>query len=121
MAWPLGTPLITGYSIGLESPVIETQMEQGPLRTQRISNSYQDIISISVIATDAELTSFRTWYNGTEAKLGAGWFDLNLKTSSGTQVAHSVRIVRGSVSVTTRNDVRWQISMQVETQEHLSA
>ena len=121
MAWPLGIPRIEGYDIGLESPVIETQMEQGPLRTVRLTNSYIDIINIVVSATDAELISFRIWYAGSEAKAGAGYFDMDLETSSGTAVPHSVRIMRGSVKISPVRADLWEIRLSVETQEHFSS
>lgn len=118
MPWPLGVPKVEGYSMAEESPVIETEMEQGPVRTQRISNSYLTLVSVSCYATDAEMSSFRTFYAG-EAEFGAAFFDMPLKTTSSKQ-NHSVRIMRNSVTVSYIKADLWYISMTVETREHIA-
>lgn len=119
MVWPLGAPLANQYGLDDESPVITTPMEQGPQRVTRISTQYTTTIEISINVTNAELQTYRTWYEGPEAMHGAGWFDMPIRTTLGTST-HLVRIIPNTWRSKFIRDDLWRLSMMIETEEHIA-
>lgn len=117
MAWPsIPAALLSGYSFSEEFPTLRTQMEQGPDRVVRISTTYVTTVQLSIILTDAQLETFRNYFHGSECNAGANWIDIPIITTKDKEL-HECRILSWS---TTRIYPRWQISLTVETEEHIA-
>ena len=120
MAFPstLDTPTLQGYALEEEPRLMRTPMEQGPDRVTRISQQYMTRISARVLLySRSQISTYRTFYAGSECKHGAGWFDMDLITTNGVS-AHSVRIVASKIQPIS-NDV-WELLLNLETEEHIS-
>lgn len=111
--------MLSGYGLVENPRLMRTSMEQGADRVVRVSTQYVTQISVRVLLySRAELQTYRNYFAGSEAKHGAGWFDMNIITTLGV-VAHQVRIL--SSSITPSSDALFELSMTLETEEHLAS
>lgn len=118
MPWTFGTPRLDSYDLQDESPVDETEVEQGPVRVVQVSSQYETYVSVSVHLTDSELQAFRTFLE-TEARHGAAYFDMPLKTTNSV-ATHSVRIVPNSVRISPVGPDVNRAQFRVRTPEHIA-
>ena len=101
MAWPstLPAPSIAGYALNPVDPVIRTEMEAGAPRARRRTTARNDRINVSWKFTDAEMATFRAWFDG-EGAGGSAWFYLTLAIGD-----------TGTESVETRFAGIWQAGL----------
>jgi hypothetical protein len=90
--WPatLPAPTIEGYSLTPIDPVIRTDMESGSARARRRSAARNDRVAVAWIFTDAQMATFRAWFDGDGAG-GSAWFSLSLAIGSSGLTAQSCR------------------------------
>lgn len=96
MAWPstLPSPRADGYGLTPVDPVIRTDMEAGAPRARRRSAARNDRIAVAWVFTDAQMATFRTWFDDpAEAAGGANWFYLNVIIGAGGLMSMQCRFV----------------------------
>lgn len=97
----LPAPLVSGYALNPIDPTIRTDMEAGSKRARRRTKSRNDSVDVSWRFTDAQMATFRTWFDDdAEAAGGAGWFTISLAIGA-----------TGSDSVEARFSGIWQASV----------
>jgi hypothetical protein len=81
--WPatLPPPEKPGYQIAPTDPAIRTEMEVGLPRTRRRSAARDDRITVSWKFTDAQMQTFRTFFNG-DGQGGAALDEIDDETVS---------------------------------------
>lgn len=74
-SWPvsLPAPLIDSYSLAAGDQTVRTDMEVGYARQRRRTSARTDIVQASWAFTAAQMTAFRTWFDG-DCEGGAVWF-----------------------------------------------
>lgn len=115
--WPstLPNPLMSGYSMRDDLPLIRTEMEQGPPRVTRFSANFDTIITATIFITNAQLEIFRDFFENT-VNLGADFFDIAANTK-GTVVPHRCRIMNTPNYRLAGN--RWTVTLTLETDERV--
>ena len=81
--WPatLPPPEKTGYQLAPTDPTIRTEMEVGLPRTRRRTAARDDRITVTWKFTDAQMQTFRTFFNG-DGQGGAAWFTIDLASGN---------------------------------------
>lgn len=111
----LPAPLASGYSIDPQSQVIRTEMETGSPRVRRRSAVRIDHVEIGWVFTDAQMTSFRTWFDSSAgAAGGAGWFNLTIKSGDGSSVVCEARFVEPWSASLSAGFGIWRVGAKVE-------
>lgn len=119
MPWPLSKPMLSGYTLSEGPRLMRTPMDQGPDRITRLTTQYTTMITARVfLYSRAELQTYRDFFAGSEAKHGAGWFDMDLITTNGV-VAHAVRIAASTIVPSTH--AMFELQLSLETEEHLAS
>jgi hypothetical protein len=83
--WPstLPVPSYDGYALDPVDPVIRTDMEVGSGRSRRRTKARNDKINVTWRLTDAEMATFRTWFDDdAQAAGGSAWFTTTLATGA---------------------------------------
>jgi hypothetical protein len=75
-------PLIDGYMISPVDQTVRTEFEAGAARVRRRTYARNDLLDVSFAFTGAQLSAFRTWFEG-DAAGGAEWFDVSLDLGEG--------------------------------------
>jgi len=115
--WPvsLPPPLLTGYSITDELPLIRTSMESGPDRVTRISTQFNTNVSFSMTLTRDQAATFRNFFE-VECNAGANWFDISLDTGN-TLATHRSRFTASPRYAL--NPPFYSVSFSIETDERV--
>jgi len=118
--WPesLPTPLLQGYKVNDELPLIRTKMESGPDRVTRTSTSFMSNVGFSILLSSAQRKTLRSWFENA-ANAGADWVSMPVDTGSGIAF-HRCRIVAG-LSWQPINSKTWRVNFKIETDERIEA
>ena len=113
--WPesLPTPLLSGFGVSDDLPLIRTRMESGPDRVTRTSSTFMTNISFKLLLTASQYAEFRQFFE-TNCNAGADWFSIPLDTA-GSVVYHRARFKKSPKYSIERPFYR--LSCQVETDE----
>lgn len=84
MTWTIPIPKRAGYEVEPIDPCIRTDMEAGSPRTRRRTSARLDKIAVQWMFNDADMTSFRNWFNSDIAG-GAAWFNLTMNAGFGLE------------------------------------
>jgi len=116
-SWPgtLPNPLASGYSLAPMDQTIRTDMEVGSARVRRRSAQRVDTVSLSWRLTDAQLATYRAWFEDSSTGIsgGASWFTISLPVGDTGYDSKTVRFI-GTPSVDALPGLNWQLSGQVE-------
>lgn len=75
----LPKPLFDGYALAPADPVLRSDMEFGAARSRRRTFARDDKISVQWLFTDAQMATFRTWFDdSSQAAGGSAWFSIAL-------------------------------------------
>lgn len=81
-SWPAGLPNPngTGYTLEPISPFVRTDMEVGAARSRRRTFARNDALSLSWTFTDAQMATFRAWFENSSTGIngGASWFTVSV-------------------------------------------
>lgn len=95
--WPSTLPAVSlsGYSIEPVDQTVRTDMEVGSPRVRRRTAARLDIVSASWLFTDAQMATFRAWFENSTTGVsgGAGWFTIELPMGDGGVVSSDARFV----------------------------
>lgn len=110
----LPKPLVSGYKLMPVDPVIRTEMEVGATRARRITAARNDKLDVTWAFTDAQMTSFRTWFDDpTQAAGGSGWFNVSLLI--GTSGVQTVEAKFASIwQASLVEGLAWRVSAKLE-------
>lgn len=115
--WPatLPAPENNGYGITPLEQVIATDMEVGPRRTRRRTKARNDKIALSWLFTDAQLHTFRGWFDDDVTGIAGGdaWFTVDLAVGGAT-LLESVEAKFVGVAKPVRDKAFWRVSAVVE-------
>lgn len=84
MTWTIPVPNLSGYEVTPIDPCIRTDMETGAPRTRRRTSARLDKIKVQWVFNDADMISFRNWFN-TDIAGGSAWFNLELNAGFGKE------------------------------------
>lgn len=90
--WPatLPRPLVSGHALSPNDQTVRTDMESGYARQRRRSSQRVDQLQVTWSFSAAEMTAFRTWFDG-DGEGGAVWFTgITLDTGDG-QASYTAR------------------------------
>jgi hypothetical protein len=125
--WPssLPAPLLTGYEINPEDPILRTQMDAGPDRVRRKFTAIPSRIPVRWRFTQAQFALFEAWHK-LEALDGAAWFSIALANGLGFQTMEA-KFVKPPKKAPL-SGMNWEVSAELEvralpvmTQEYLDA
>jgi len=76
----LPVPRWPNYKLKPVEPVERTDMEKGSMRSRRRTSARNDQVQLSFHFSDAEMQTFRDWFDNatTGADGGAAWFNIDL-------------------------------------------
>ncbi len=114
--WPtsLPAPNLSGYQLTPNAQTIRTDMEVGAARVRRRSHARLDKIRVSWIFTDAQMDTFRTWFeDDTEAAGGSAWFSIDLRIGNTGATAQEARFVGEYQAVLQKASI-WSVSAEIE-------
>lgn len=118
-SFPAGfpNPQSSGYSVTPVDQSVRTNMESGAARTRRRTFARNDQIDVSWQLTDAQMATFRTWFeNGsTGAAGGAGWFTISLPIGATGITSCTAKFMDGYKFVY-KDGFRWIVSGKLELQ-----
>ena len=118
--WPatLPSPAKASYSINMQDQTVRTDMEAGNPRVRRRTAARIDLIDISWIFTDAEMATFRAWYENSSTGIsgGAGWFDIDLAVGNTGIDPVEARFTRTFVA-RLQPGLNWSVEAQIETRD----
>jgi len=115
-SWPstLPDPMSDGYSIAPIDQTLRTDMEMGAARARRITSARNDALNVVWKMTDAQLATFRTWFDSpTEAAGGSAWFTISLALGTGGLVSTTARF-SGAPKIAHAGSLRWTVSAALE-------
>lgn len=121
-SWPssLPNPLSAGYGLDPVDPVIRTDMEVGSPRSRRRTSARDDRIPVSWLMTDAQMATFRSWYENDSTGIagGAAWFSINLNLGTGGIYNWEARFTSiYSAEFLCAN--RWRVSARLEVRDFI--
>lgn len=114
-SWPstLPAPKYGGYQLAPVDQTIRTDMEVGQARQRRRTTARNDKLTLAWTFTDAEMATFRAWFDDDIAG-GNSWFgSLPIAIGNGVETTHECRFTgpwRGGLG----GGMLWQISAEVE-------
>jgi len=112
----LPNPQANGYKINPIDQTIRTDMEVGASRSRRRTAVRQDKVALSWLLTDAQLTTFRTWFDdSTKAAGGAAWFTINIPVGATGLTNKTVKFV-GAPTEEYQDGFYWKVSATIEVQ-----
>lgn len=114
--WPvtLPSPDISGYQLSPVDPTIRTEMEAGAARARRRTAARNDLVAVSWTFTDAEMATFRTWFDSSsDAAGGSAWFSMDLAIGATGLESHDCRFA-GIWRATALPGLNWQVSARLE-------
>ena len=115
--WPstLPAPMAQGYSVEPVDPVVRTDMEVGAVRARRRTAARQDKVTAAWAFSDAELETFRDWFDddATGAAGGSAWFYIDLRIGKGGSTTEEARFASAPKIAHVSGD-RWQVSATLE-------
>ena len=116
--WPatLPSPVKASYSINMQDQCVRTDMEVGNPRVRRRTAARIDLIDISWIFTDAEMATFRAWYEDSSTGIsgGAGWFTIDLAVGETGIDSVDARFTR-TYMARLQPGLNWSVESQIET------
>lgn len=112
----LPVPLLDGYALNPIDQTIRTDMEVGAARARRRTAARQDKLQASWKFTDAQMDTFRTWFdNASECAGGAAWFTINLAVGATGIDSKNARFI-GAFQAKLLPGLNWQVSATLEVQ-----
>ncbi len=115
-SWPGGLPppTMAGYSLAPVDQALRTEMEFGAARARRRSYARNDRISLALQLSDAQMDTFRTWFeDDAEAAGGAAWFSMSLRIGDTGATTQEARFV-GSFRASLAGAGRWSVTADLE-------
>lgn len=115
-AWPntLPNPSVEGYSIDTIDQTVRTDFEFGAQRVRRRSAARLDRVKLAWKFTDAEMATFRTWFDSaTDAAGGSAWFSVSLPVGETGLDTKDARFV-GPWQATSLPGLLWSVSAELE-------
>ena len=113
----LPAPLAAGYAVRPVDQTIRTEMDVGAARVRRRTRARLDRVPVSWVYTDAQLATFRTWFDeDTGAAGGAAWFDITLKVDGGGTTAVEGRFMAAPSYDFLGADL-WRASAELEVRD----
>jgi len=89
--WPdtLPNPTASGYQINPGDQTVRTDMEVGSPRVRRRTTARNDRVAASWVLTEAQLDTFRDWFDDAETGIagGSAWFNVDLAVGTGSRQA----------------------------------
>lgn len=113
----LPQPLISGYKINPKDQTVRTDMDTGTARVRRQTTDRGDHVTVKWLVTDAQLDTFRTWFDGTtasDAQGGAAWFTITLNLGNTGQESASARFAGPYIVEPATSTDMWYISARLE-------
>lgn len=112
----LPAPQRDGYGLNPVDQSIRTDMESGAARARRRTAARQDKIQVSWKFSDAQMDTFRTWFdNSAECAGGAAWFTISLAVGATGIDSKSARFI-GAFQAKLLPGLRWHVSATLEVQ-----
>lgn len=110
----LPAPLLEGYTLMPVDPSIRTDMEVGGQRVRRRTKARNDRVELSWCFTDAQMNTFRTWFEDDTTGIsgGASWFDIKLNIGLGGATDEEARFAQ--MWKAQRDSQYWKVSATVE-------
>lgn len=110
----LPAPQLDGYALNPIDQTIRTDMEVGSARSRRRTATRQDKVQCSWKFTDAQMDTFRTWFdNSAECAGGAAWFTISLPVGATGIDSKTARFV-GAFQATLLPGLNWRVSATLE-------
>lgn len=111
----LPIPLLSGYGLQPVSQAIETDMEVGASRMRRRTSAVNEKISVSFKYSDAQMATFRTWFNSaTGANGGASWFAIGLPRGTAGVATVDARFSGGAFRADLLPGLNWLVTTTLE-------
>lgn len=116
--WPatLPSPRNSGYRVNPIDQTIRTDMDVGYSRTRRRTSARSDQVAAEWLFTDAQLDTFRTWFDG-DGEGGAAWFDVDLYVGNTGASSVTARFVGAWTAVAASCSSHWVVSGTLEVRE----
>ena len=110
----LPDPLLAGYSLSPVDPSVRTDMEVGGQRVRRRTKARNDKIDLSWCFTDAEMLTFRNWYEDETTGIsgGSSWFDIKLNIGLGGSTDEEARF--SGIWKAQRDSQYWKVTATLE-------
>ena len=113
--WPATLPNPqTGMKVDPAPQTIATDMEVGAARVRRRTSHRVDVFAVTWQFTDAQMDTFRTWFDGDGAG-GAAWFTLTIPDGYGGLNAVSARF-KGTFGSSVDDAFVWTVTASLEVQ-----
>lgn len=116
-AWPgtLPPPRVANYALTPLPETVRTDMEVGSARVRRRTSARNDHLKVAWRFTDAEMATFRSWFDDAAAGAagGAAWFTMSLPVGNGGIATQEVRFI-GSYEAALQPGLRWSVTAQLE-------
>lgn len=105
---------VDGYRIAPVAASRRTDMESGAGKSRRITYARNDRVSVSWQMTDAQLDTFRTWFDDdAQAAGGSAWFYISLAVGGTGLESVEARFV-GEYSIAAMEGLNWVVSATLE-------
>lgn len=118
--WPatLPVPQESGYSLAAADQTVRSDMEVGLARVRRRTSARNDQLSVVWMMTDAQMTTFRAWFDGTgtdDAQGGTAWFNgLSLATGDGGLTQPDCRFIGPFSATLLAGNLIWSVTAKLE-------
>lgn len=119
--WPASLPTLsaTGYNLSPADQTVRSDMEVGTARARRRTAARSDQVSGSCIMTDAQMATFRAWWDGTgadDAHGGTAWISqLPLAMGNGGLTTPDCRFIGPFSAVLLKpGNLLWSVSAKLE-------
>lgn len=119
-SWPaaLPSPKNAGYAISPTNQTVRTDMEVGLARQRRRTADRADHVSVRWLFTDAELDTFRTWFESdTDAQGGASWFTVTLYLGNTGSTSVDARFIGPPTITASSCTDHWDVAATLEVLE----
>lgn len=111
-AFPSVLPRPSGYRLRPDKPNISTEMERGPRRQRRISDTSPTLIPLQWRMTQAQFQVFEA-FHANELNDGNAWFTIDLYNGMG-YTNYNARILDGEFTADYRGFDNWEVSATLE-------
>lgn len=112
----LPSPQANGYALNPIDQSIRTDMEVGMARSRRRTAVRQDKIPLSWLLTDAQMTTFRAWFDdAAQCAGGSAWFTITLPVGATGLTSKTARFV-GAFKADYQDGFYWKVSATLEVQ-----
>ena len=117
--WDAGLPdpQVSGYTLAPVDPSLRTEMEAGAARARRRTYARNDRVSARWVFTDAEMDTFRTWFeNDSQAAGGAAWFSVSLRIGNTGATTQEARFI-GAYQAELLGGAKWSVTANLEVRD----